>query len=481
MLVENLNDGGPGSFRACAEATGPRICIFRAGGTITVNSTIEITSPFLTIAGQSAPGGGIAIRSSNDNIESTILIETHDVIVRYLRVRPGLSTAPAENQRALSMFNRPPNSEDESVYNIIIDHSSFSWSSDELISSWYDAHDITLQWNIFSEAFACANHIKSNQDGDDICEVGDSSGSETEYHSKGPLIGRTGSTNYSIHHNLFAHNSDRNPQISSDGISDVVNNVVYNPFFTPVAADDKGAPSDYPALPRGPVRMNFVGNYLRLGPDSRSEYFLSLRSSDGGDQGHSIFVAQNIGPTRASQTIAEVMVVKEHDIAGTWVAENRFSAPLITTHDCDADDDCELLAQILAGAGATLPVRDAVDKRIVNEVIHSRGQIRDTQKDFCEVPICRGNRVITPDDYRKAGAATPLDADGYPLLLRGDPYPDDDRDGMSDLWEMAHGLNPDQNDSALIDPGSGYTYIEVFLNELAAKSLVNPSIYVPVH
>jgi len=89
IKVTNLNDSGAGSLRACATASGSRICVFTVGGTIVLNSTIEVINPYLTVAGQTAPGGGITIKSIDDQTEAAFKIKTHDVIVRYMRFRPG--------------------------------------------------------------------------------------------------------------------------------------------------------------------------------------------------------------------------------------------------------------------------------------------------------------------------------------------------------------------------------------------------------
>jgi len=117
MEVTNLNDSGSGSFRACAEGSGARTCIFRVGGTIMMQSPIQISSPNITVAGQSAPGGGILLSGQNDPGEG-LMIHTHDVVVRYIRVRRGLNSA------------RPPGSQSGSpiwlgngdVYNVVVDH-----------------------------------------------------------------------------------------------------------------------------------------------------------------------------------------------------------------------------------------------------------------------------------------------------------------------------------------------------------------------
>src|SRR5919106_7083867 len=112
--VTNLNDSGPGSLRACVAAQGPRICVFRIGGTITTQSEIVVTNPYLTIAGQTAPGGGITLRAAQSYHEEPFVISTHDVIIRFVRFRAGASAIPNSSRRSLTINN--------GAYNVILDH-----------------------------------------------------------------------------------------------------------------------------------------------------------------------------------------------------------------------------------------------------------------------------------------------------------------------------------------------------------------------
>ena len=150
FFVTNLNSDGPGSFREACEAKGPRIVIFRVGGTITIEKSISIQNPYITIAGQSAPGDGICIRGA------AIKITTHDVIVRGLRIRIGDGPGPApDNRDGLSIANNS-----KQPYNIIIDHCSISWAIDENFQLWYPCNSITIQWCIISEGLHNSLHPK---------------------------------------------------------------------------------------------------------------------------------------------------------------------------------------------------------------------------------------------------------------------------------------------------------------------------------
>ncbi|MBW3538701.1 MAG: hypothetical protein KY476_00375 [Planctomycetes bacterium] len=216
LEVVNLDDDGPGSLRAAIVAEHPRIIVFRIGGTIELPSPLAITHPFVTIAGQTAPGGGITLKSGAKNLYAPLQIKTHDVVIRHIRSRPGPGAIPppgheGSNVDALTIadLQRP-------VYNVIIDHCSFSWSVDEVVNSWYDARDVTVQWCIMAEG------LDRPQD-------------RPGAGSKGPLFGGKGSDRISVHHNLIAHNVGRNPMIKATGL-------VGRP---PADTDHDGLPDDW--------------------------------------------------------------------------------------------------------------------------------------------------------------------------------------------------------------------------------------------
>jgi len=252
--VTNLNDSGPGSLRASLQAQGPRIVVFEVGGTIQLETALSIDNPFITIAGQTAPGDGITLKLSPDYLKSLMFINTHDVVIRYLRFRPGASTLQTSVRDSITM---------PKAYNVVIDHSSFSWATDENVDIWNDSHDITIQWSIISEGLRDP--------------WGDGS-----QHSMGALFGSQGSKNISLHHNLFAHNHGRNPRINTAGVVDVVNNVIYNPGDQPsTIANDWN-----PATP-----VNYVGNYYKRGSDSNRDFFIDTKGSPA-----AIYVQGNITP-----------------------------------------------------------------------------------------------------------------------------------------------------------------------------------------
>ena len=177
--------------RQHCEAEGPRIVVFKVSGTITLESTLEISNSYITIAGQTAPGDGICLK------RYPISIKASEVIIRYIRVRLGDETG--DDTDAISGKHKYPK-------NIILDHMSASWSVDETVSIYY-CENVTIQWCLISESMYYAGHVKGA-------------------HGYGGIWGSNRST---YHHNLLAHHSSRNPRFASGcGYNDFRNNVVYN-------------------------------------------------------------------------------------------------------------------------------------------------------------------------------------------------------------------------------------------------------------
>lgn len=382
IQVTNLDDSGRGSLRAALEAEGPRIVVFRVGGTIRLKSHLRIDHPFITVAGQTAPGGGILIRDAG------LRVAAHDVVIRCLRIRVGESRAePDGSQDAISISGT---SETGNAYNVVVDHCSFSWAIDENADSYSRASDTTFQWCIFSEGLMHSIHHKGS-------------------HSMGMLLGQN-STRTSLHHNLFAHNNQRNPRIKG-GRRDVVNNLIYN--WGAYAA----AFSDDP-------EVNFVANYYKPGPNSDNRPIIAAYDRPG-----TLYIRDNHFPGSTASDWDAV----EHE--GIVQAEQRFHAPLIATLPAE-----DAYKKVLAGVGCAFPTRDSVDERIVSDVRNGTGRIIDN----------------------------PGQAGGFPEIRGGDPPVDADSDGMPDSWETSHGLNPhDPSDASADRDGDGYTNVEEYVNGLA--------------
>ncbi len=406
--VVNLDDSGPGSLRACVEAGGPRTCVFRVSGTIDLASSLVIKEPYITIAGQTAPGDGITLRNGSNNPFTPLVIDdTHDVIIRYIRSRPGPSDVPSSSLDALQIV--------KGSRDVIIDHVSLSWAVDEVFSIYpekgREATDITLQWSILAEGLDYSTHIKARHHSKGILLV---SGKEQ------PIDAR-----FSLHHNLVAHNRDRMPDLNFAGLVDYVNNVMYN------------ARSEFGEIRTsyGDVNLNFVGNYIKSGPNTSGKApGLDLKPEDPANT-FRVYLADNVGPRTRSAASPPEALLKEDD-RGFVVAERHPAAPVETTSAAQAFED------VLRNAGAIRPRRDDVDARIVGEVEQGRGQVIDH-----------------PDEVG-----------GWPVLNSAPPPVDQDQDGMADDWETANGLDPtDPDDRNNVAGSEGYTNLENYLNELAAR------------
>ena len=399
--VTNLNAKGPGSLRAACEAKGPRIVVFKVSGIITGNVYV-VGEPFITIAGQTAPGDGICIRRGK------LLVGTHDVIIRYLRVRPGDHPAGpgGENRDCLGIAGAG-----DRVYNVIVDHCSFSWGTDENVCVWDRARDVTIQWCISSEALHDSIHPKGP-------------------HSNGMILGYR-ENSVSIHHCLLAHNHSRNPLINAEGKSktpptyDYRNNVTY----------DYDAPW-YGSI-RGNSLLNYVGNLIKMGPSSfHKPSGIAVIATSGQPR---IYVKDNVwvgklkGEVEESRReLGEKLGPNCPPLMGTSRLESPAPAAHVATQPA-----ADAYESVLDFAGCTRPVRDVVDARVIAEVRSGTGRLIDSQKDV----------------------------GGWPTYASPAPPADTDRDGMPDAWEKKHGFDPnDPADGPKDRDGDGYTNVEEYLN-----------------
>ncbi|MFO7974236.1 MAG: pectate lyase [Candidatus Hydrogenedentota bacterium] len=386
--VPGKNEPIPGSLRAACEATGPRIVVFRVSGTIALKATLAITEPYLTLAGQSAPGDGVCLKDHGVSIR-----DTHDIVIRYLRSRPGDELGITLDALSTGGGSR----------NVILDHCSASWANDEVLSvSGAGQDNITVQWCFITESMNESHHEKGA-------------------HGYGTLLRTDGRVTF--HHNLYAHHRTRCPRPGTYGdppglLLDFRNNVVYN----------WRGPAGYSAA--DPVRMNYVGNYLKPGPSTR-------------DKTHAFQVG---GP--ATMLCVADNVVEGVDTKDDWALisgkkEGTRAKTPFDTAPMPTDSAEEAFETVLGNAGATLPKRDAVDARVVQSVHEGTGAIIDSQ----------------------------ADVGGWPEYAPASPPADTDQDGMPDKWEKQHGLNPQHPADNTADPdGDGYTNIEEFLNGTDPKA-----------
>jgi pectate lyase len=396
LAVTNLDDSGPGSLRAALEASGRRIVVFEVSGTIDVREQIVIDDPYLTVAGQTAPGGGITLKAADDNTSGLVDISTHDVVIRFMRFRTGAPpSVTGENLDGVNIWR-------DTGHDVIIDHNSFSWAVDENVSIWDDAHDVTFSWNIIAQGLRESTH----PDGE---------------HSKGLLVSGDATEDISVHHNLFAHNTARNPQVTSPGRIQVVNNLVFN--YGDIALQTSN--------PYGPPQVEIVGNYFKAGPDSDPERYEidAYPIEDAGDW--SLHLLGNVGPHGTADGPQSELVSPED--RGLVVEAAPLDLPSVTTTSAE-----QAMEDVLMGAGARVPFLDPVDEQMIDDVHNERG------------------RMI--NDESEMG--------GWPTLPAEDPPADEDSDGMPDTWETSRDLDASVDDSADDQDGDGYTNVEEYVNEL---------------
>lgn len=442
FVVTNLNDGGPGSLRWACEQGGARIVVFNVAGIIHLKTPISVRAPYITIEGQSAPGDGICIAGES------FWVDTHDVIIRYMRFRRGETYV---GRRDDAIGGNP-------VGNIMIDHVSASWGLDENMSMYrhmYNPSDgskdlklptvnITTQNCIYSESLDYWNHAFGST---------------------------TGGENSLMIRNLWADNAGRNPSVGENGVYNFINNVVFNWHHRSM---DGG---DYTS------NFNVINNYFKPGPVTPKNEPVGHRILKP-ESGRSKLKEKFYGRVYAVGNIMEgypeitkdpwaggIQVEdvggKELPDAGKYKDVMKSDIPFLMPHIAKIMTAQEAFKFVTANAGATLPVRDAVDKRIVKQVITGRIDAPEvkTDTDF-QFKV----RKLPKDSYKVGIITAPWQVGGYPDY-KGTPYKDTDNDGIPDAWEIAHGLNPkDPKDSAAIAKnGGGYSNIEVYLNELAKK------------
>ena len=424
IAVTNLNDSGPGSLREALEDDEPRTVVFRVAGTIKIDEDLNIDHPNLTVAGQTAPGDGICIAG-------TVNINTHNVILRHLRVRRGVSSG---GQGDDNIGGNPD-------HHIIIDHCSTSWGMDENISLYRHmrssldgesrikdpSENITIQWTISSEALDAKGHA---------------------------FGGTWGGNPSTFHHNLFASNTARNPSIGMSGNFDFRYNVIFNWGHRSIDGGDETS------------MINLINNYFKPGPatnedikstfariEERHMYSPGSAWADGGWYPES--------PDRPGKWFIDGNVMHDNNILteNNWKGVRgqnldmqnvehlkdmaRVNTPFVGWPVAPHHSAENAYEVVLKKSGATLPKRDPVDARVIDMV--------RTGKPTTSTGIIKNISEVG----------------GYPnLSFNPDEVPiDSDGDGMPDDWEIENGLDPkDPKDGAEDTDEDGYTNLEEFLN-----------------
>lgn len=399
--VTNLNDSGPGSFRAACMAEGPRTVVFRVSGTIPLESELKIKNPYLTIAGQTASGDGICIKNYQVNFD------TQHMIIRYLRFRPG-------DEKGKEQDGFGGNGD-----HIIIDHCSVSWGMDETLSI-NKASNLTVQWCLVSESLTKSLHHKGA-------------------HGYGGLWGGPGG---SFHHNILAHHTSRNPRASGNaesGLLDYRNNVVYNWGFNSAYGGE--------LWPR-----NWINNYYKYGPATsenvRRRIFLQK------DPRGKMYAAGNFvwgfPAISADNWKGGIDFAPDGEATeATLRVDQPYVAAPVKIQSAEAAHEL-----VLAQAGCSLS-RDSVDRRIIEEIRTGTAKFGETYGGGGKGIIDSQKAVGGWPELRSQPAPADTDHDGMPdewekknglnLNNISDGAVDTNGDGYTNVEEYLSSLTPTKN------------------------------------
>lgn len=416
-VTKLTDDGSEGTLRFALHQKGPRYIVFKTGGTIYLESPLKIQEGDITIAGQTAPGDGITIA----NYETFIAAD--NVIIRYMRFRMG-DQKKFEGDALGARF----------IKNLIVDHCSMSWSTDETVSI-YVNENTTLQWCVIAESLRNSFHQKGA-------------------HGYG---GISGGKFASFHHNIYAHHDSRNPRLGEyagskfalTDLTDFRNNVIYNWGHNNIYGGEG-------------MNVNLINNYYKLGPATTTKqrivaidknekpqtevyniwgkYYINGNVVEGSPEvtkdnwTEGVFSQMKSSYHLTDKDKNEIKINQPHDIQNN-----------VKTHSAK-----EAYEKILQIGGASL-VRDAVDVHVLKDVKNGSFTYKGSKGST--------NGIIDSQ----------LDVGGFPKLNEGKPLLDSDNDGMPDEWEIKHQLNPKLANSNGRDLDKNYDNIEVYFNDIVKK------------
>lgn len=415
IKVTNLNDSGTGSFRAACETSGARIITFEVGGRINLSSTVIINDPFITIAGQTAPGDGITLSMEGTPNEVVLKVQANDVIIRYLTIRRSETEVSEQNSDGLVITG---------CHDVIVDHCSFSWASDENIAIYdYDGNNRTDTYNVTIQNCLIDTAWGGNDKG---------------------IIAAGGVNKLSFYNLLFTDVGQRQPLIKNEtgnyttelGYFEIVNTVT---FQGKLHTDFR---NDVPAA--GEMHLNYINNMCIDTSFDRNQVYII------GSQPISMYLRGNISPLRTSIT-SPVDWDEEWSITQNGGGSSEVQIPVTTDYRATTpfntpliedgvifEDAVDVFDNIKSHVGASLPTRDSEDIRAINDV----------ENNTSTAPVTSGT---------------------FPNIANGNPLADSDDDGIPDAWEDAYGLNKNSADDATLDKdGDGYTNIEEYVNSISA-------------
>ena len=383
LTVTNLDDAGPGSLREAVQARGPRTIVFAISGTIRLAKPLRIDEGRVTIAGQSAPGGGITLR------DQPLEVDADDVVIRYIRSRLGDESKTESDAIWVRSGRR-----------IILDHVSASWSVDETLSASANYsrpdegfYDLTVQWSVIANSLTHSLHSKGE-------------------HGYGSLIRGGRGARVSFHHDLWANHEARMPRPGNYSGPDVDPVGAFFDFRSNVFYNWGGDRSGYNADKASLARYNFVDNSYVAGPQSRKP--VAFNESNALAHGYWAGNSMNGAIPADQRTLVTGLTP-----AGYFLDQPTEVAPVAK------DPAAAAYARVLAGAGASR-FRDAVDVAVIAGVRDRTGHQIDSQREmggWPDLPMGAAprdsDRDGMPDDWERRHGLDPHHADSWRAMPGG--------------------------------------------------------------
>lgn len=417
VVTKTEDDGSEGTLRYALDQKGPRYIVFTTGGTIYLQSPLRIKEGDVTIAGQTAPGDGITVA----NYETFVAAD--NVIIRYMRFRMG-DQKKYEGDALGARF----------IKNLMVDHCSMSWSTDETVSI-YVNENTTLQWCVIAESLRNSFHQKGA-------------------HGYGGIAGGKFA---SFHHNLYAHHDSRNPRLGEyagskfalTDLTDFRNNVIFNWGHNSLYGGEG-------------MNVNIINNYYKPGPATTTRQRIVAIDKNEKPQAEvyniwgKYYISGNVmeGDPEVTKNNWTEGVFSQMKASYNLTQEEKNAIKINQPHEVHNNIKThsakEAYEKILQFGGASLK-RDAIDLHV----------LKDTRNGSFTYKGSKGSTNGIIDSQNDVG--------GFPILASGKYSLDSDHDGMPDEWEINNALNPNVANTNGRDLDKNYDNIEVYMNDIVKK------------